>query len=63
MLSLVPSFAIVSKNRTEWMLTRLIVVMTLQYIQISKHYFVHLKLMLYVNYISPKEKSKKTKKD
>ena len=33
------------------MLTRLIVVIIFQYIQISHHYVVHLKLiMLYVNY-------------
>ena len=33
-------------------LARLIVVNILWYIQISIYYFAHLKLMLYVNYIS-----------
>ena len=32
--------------------SRLIVVITLQYIQISNHYVVYLKLMLYVDYAS-----------
>lgn len=43
-----------------WILTQLILVIVLQYIHISNHYAVHLKIIQYVNYIS-KEKTWKKK--
>lgn len=40
------------------MLTKLIVVIIFQYVLLSNHYVVHVKTMLYVNYLNKTRKKK-----